>query len=260
MSLTIKENAKPNLTVCKMNCDDGLHEKLDNYELTKFLNSHTTTLMLGRPRSGKTSMLYSLFKSPKLLKKTYHNIYVFKSPKLLKKTYHNIYVFQPSASRASMKDNIFGSLDDDQLFEELSYDNLHGVLDIIKAADHSENHCIIFDDQTAYLKNISTLQMLKEMIFNRRHLHLSIFFLVQTWYSIPKDIRKLFNNAFIFKISKNEMENIFEEVIEKKKDMIPAISKIVFDAPYNFLFINIESQKMFKNWDSIEFKDDDSTV
>jgi tyrosyl-tRNA synthetase len=99
--------------------------------------------------------------------------------------------------------------------------------------------------------------MLKEMIFNRRHLHLSIYFLVQTWYSVPKDIRKLFNNAFIFKVSKNEMENIFEEVVEQKKELIPAISKIVFSEPYQFLFINIESQRMFKNWDELVIDGDD---
>lgn len=241
MSITIRQNDKPNLTVCKMNCDDGLHEKLNNYELTKFLNAHSTNLMVGRPRSGKTSLLYSLFKSNKLMKKTFHNIYVF----------------QPNASRASMKDNIFGKLPDDQLYEELTYENLNEVLNIIKIAGPEENHCIIFDDMTAYLKNKDTLQMLKEMIFNRRHLHLSIYFLVQTWYSVPKDIRKLFNNAFIFKVSKNEMENIFEEVVEQKKELIPAISKIVFSEPYQFLFINIESQRMFKNWDELVIDGDD---
>ena len=93
--------------------------------------------------------------------------------------------------------------------------------------------------------------MLKEMIFNRRHLYVSIYFLVQTWYSVPKEIRKLFNNAFIFKVSKNEMENIFEEIIEQKKELIPAISKLVYDKPYQFLFINVESQRMFKNWDEL---------
>ena len=235
MSITIKKNIQPKLTICKMNCDDGLHPKLEMYELTKFLNSHTTTLMIGRPRSGKTSLLYAFFKSNKLMKKTFHIIYIF----------------QPKASRESMKDKIFSELPEDQLYEELTYDNLNEVLNIIKIATPEEHHCIIFDDMTAYLKNKDTLQQLKEMIFNRRHLHLSIFFLVQTWYSVPKEIRKLFNNAFIFKVSKNEMENIFEEIIEQNRNLIPQISKLVFDKPYQFLFLNVESQRMFKNWDEI---------
>lgn len=235
MSLSLIEYEKPKLTVCKMSCDNGLHEKLNKYELTKFMNSHTTNIFCGRPRSGKTSAVYSLFKSSKLMKKTYHNIFIF----------------QPSHSRESMVDNIFGSLPEDQLFEELNIENLDEVMSVIKNASKEENHCIVFDDMTAYLKNKETLQLLKELIFNRRHLHVSIYFLVQTWYSVPKELRKLFNNIFLFKVNKNEMETVFEECIEQKKELIPALSKFVFDKPYQFLFINVESQRMFKNWDEI---------
>jgi ABC-type sugar transport system ATPase subunit len=150
------------LKTCQMTCDGGLNPKLEMYELTKFMNTHTTNLFLGKPSSGKTSLAYSFFKSNKLMKKTFHNIYVF----------------QPNASRQSMVDNIFGELPTDQLYDELTYENLSEVLDIIKIADKDEKHCIIFDDQTAYLKNKDTLKLLKEMIFNRRHLHISIYFLV----------------------------------------------------------------------------------
>jgi hypothetical protein len=242
MSIRVQSNAKPPLTVCKMNCDDGLHPKLNEYELTKFLNAHQTSLLIGKPKSGKTSLLYSLFKSSKLLKKTYHNIYLF----------------QPSASRASMKDKLFDKLPEDHLYEELALEDLQGVLALIKA-DHKDNHhCIIFDDMTAYLKNKTTLQTLKEMIFNRRHLHLSIFFLVQTWFSVPKEIRKLFNNIFVFKVSKNEMENIFEEVVEQKKELVPKISKLVFDKPYQYLLLNTESQRLFKGFDELIVDDGDA--
>ena len=107
--LTIKKNDSPNMAICKMNCDDGLHEKLNKYELTSFMNSHTTQLLIGKPRSGKTSLLYSLFKS-------FH---------LFKKTYHNIFIFQLSASRASMKDQLFNQLPPEQLYEELTLDIYH---------------------------------------------------------------------------------------------------------------------------------------
>lgn len=235
MSITIKKNVRPKLDVCKMLCDGGLDKKLDMYDVTKFMNQHATNLLIGKPRSGKTSMLYSLFKNKKLFAKVFHTIYIF----------------QPSASRGSMKDDIFSQLDGDQLFEVLTFQNLQSVLERIKSAPFEENHAIIFDDQTAYLKNKETLQMLKELIYNRRHLHTSIFFLVQTWYSVPKDIRKLFSNIFLFKTSKCEMETIFEEVIEQDKSIIPKLQKLVFDVPYNYLFINTDSQRLFKNFDEI---------
>ena len=88
------------------------------------------------------------------------------------------------------------------------------------------------------LKNNETKKQLKELIMNRRHLHISIFFLVQTYLSIERDIRKLFSNCFIFRCSKKEMETIADELIETSKDYIHDIVKIVFDEKYNFLFIN----------------------
>ena len=116
-----------------------------------------------------------------------------------------------------MKDKLFDSLPDDQKYDELTLENLQFVNDML---DVEGNNCIIMDDCTAYLKDNSIRKLLKEMVFNRRHKHLSIFFLVQTWFSIEKDMRKLFTNMFIFRVSKNELTNIFEEVIEQKKEII----------------------------------------
>ena len=240
-SITIQENEKPELKTCEMNCDSGLHKKLDKYELSRFLNCHSTNLLIGRPGSGKTSLLYSLFKSKELFKKVFHSVFLF----------------QPSHSRASMKDKLFDQLPADQLYDELNYDNLSNVMDTIKAEDGKFNNCIIFDDMTAYLKNNDTFKLFKELVMNRRHLHTSIFFLVQTYHSIPKEIRRLFSNLFVFRVSKNELETIFEELVEKHKDSVLQISKLVFDKPYNFLYLNTETQTLFKNWDTIVFKNDD---
>lgn len=233
--IRIELKDKPNLPQCEFLCDKGLHEKLNKYELTSYMNCHSTNLFIGRPKSGKTSLIYSLFKSPKLFKKCYHNVYIF----------------QPSSSRMSMSDQLFNSLPDDQIFEDLNVDNLSFVMDRLKTAESYENSCIIFDDMTAYLKDPENLKLLKELIYNRRHLHCSIFFLVQTWYSVPKDIRKLFSNVFIFKVAKTELTAIFDEVIEQKKEDILEISKIVFDKPYQYLFLNTDSQKMYKCFDRI---------
>ena len=239
--ISIQENAKPELPHCVMNCDKGLHKKLNEYELSKFMNAHATNLFIGRPGSGKTSLLYSMFKSKELFKKVFHNIFLF----------------QPSHSRASMNDKLFDKLPIEQLFDELNYDNLSSVMDTIKEEDGKFNNCIIFDDMTAYLKNKDTLKLFKELVNNRRHLHTSIFFLVQTYHSIPKEIRRLFSNVFVFKVSKGELETIFEELVEKRKDCVLEISKLVYDKPYNFLYFNTESQMLFKNWDTICFNNDD---
>jgi GTPase SAR1 family protein len=234
-TLSIKKNNSPTLKTLEMLCDGGLADKLNKYDLTSFMNTHATNLFIGRPGSGKTSLLYSFFKSKELFAKVYHNIFLF----------------QPSASRSSMKDKLFDKLPDENKYEELSFENLNDVMTRIKDEDKEYNNCIIFDDMGAYLKNKETKQLLKELIYNRRHLRTSIFFLVQTYLSIEKDIRKLFSNIFVFKVSKKELETIFEEVVEREKDNILPISRLVYDKPYEYLFINTDTGRLFKKFDEI---------
>ena len=62
----------------------------------------------------------------------------------------------------------------------------------------------------------------------RRQLHCSIFFLVQTWLSVDRDIRKLFNNIIIFRCSKMEMNLVFEELIESKSKFQDEIIKLIY--------------------------------
>tara|TARA_R110002020_G_scaffold100898_2_gene238231 strand:+ start:8392 stop:9114 length:723 start_codon:yes stop_codon:yes gene_type:complete len=231
---------KPKIVPPEMVCDKPLAKKLDNFELTSYLNSHSTNLLLGKPKSGKSSLMWSFLKSPKILNKVFNNVYLF----------------QPSHSRASIKNDIFKKHPKDKKFDELTFDNFMEVIERIKATDKKENNCIIFDDMSAYLKNKQTLQLFKELIFNRRHLRCSIYFLNQTFFSVPKELRRLFSNMFIFKCSKNEMNNVFEEVVEDDniKKLLPSIMRVVYDKPYQFLFINLDNQKFYKGFDRIKFK------
>ena len=242
ISISIIENDKPNLPQCKMLCDTGLHNKLDKYELTKFLNQHSTTLYIGRPRSGKTSLLFSLMKG------------------ILKKCFHKIYVFQPAESRASMSNDIFGKLPKERLYSELNFDNLLEVMSYIKEdASNGLNSLIIFDDMTAALKKKETLQLFKELIYNRRHLHCSLYFCVQTFFSVPKDLRRLWTNMFIFKTSKDELQNIWTELIEYDDNLLKPVRKLVYDKPYQYLFVNTDSQRLFKGFDEIKIKDEEDS-
>jgi len=231
--MNLKINKKPKLKVTKMICDDPLHEKLNEYDLSKFLNCHSTNLLIGKPGSGKTSTMTSWFQSKKLLKKVYHTIYLF----------------QPSHSTASLKDNIFEDLPNK--YDELTYETLNDCLEKIKNDDSKFCNAIIIDDMTAALKNNDIKKLLKQLIYNRRHLRSSLFFLCQTYLSIERDLRKLFSNIFIFKVSIAELDLIFEEHIELNKEQITTIRKFVFDKPYNFLFLNTDSGRIFKNFDEI---------
>jgi hypothetical protein len=70
-------------------------------------------------------------------------------------------------------------------------------------------------------------------------------------------VRKLFSNIFIFKVSIQELNLIFEDHIELNKDNITTIRKFVFDEPCNFLFMNTDSARLFKNFDEIITHEED---
>ena len=241
MKLTLLEHDKPHLAKTEMVCDIDLHEKLNKYELTKFLNKHSANLLIGSAGSGKTSLLFSMFKSKDIFKKVFHNIFLF----------------QPFASASSVKNNVFDSIPDEQKFNELDFDSLNGVMDIVRNEDKKYNNAIIFDDMGAYLKNGDVEKLLKELIFNRRHYRTSIFFMVQSYVSVPLQIRKLFTNLFIFKVAKRELETIRDEILETiPRECIGALGKFVFDKPHEYLFINVPTNRIFKKFDEIIIDDE----
>jgi hypothetical protein len=241
MKLSIVENEKPNLANTEMLCDMELHKKLNKFELTKFMNKNSANLLCGRPGSGKTSLLFSMFKSPDIFKKVFHNIYLF----------------QPFASASSVKNNIFDKIPDEQKFDDLTPESLGDVMDILSNEDKKYNNCIIFDDVTVRLKDKEVEKLLKQLIFNRRHMRCSIFFLVQSYKSVPSQIRKMFSNLFIFKTSKQELEEIREEILETvPRQCIGQLSQLVYDKPHQFLFINGDSQTLMKGFDKIIIHED----
>ena len=157
-----------------------------------------------------------------------------------------------------MKDKLFDQLDENKKIDELTYENLKYVVETIKNEVEEEpdiNNVIIFDDMTAYLRDTHVKKLLNQLVYNRRHLHTRVYFLVQTYKSLEPSIRKLLSNIFLFKVSKHELNNIMDETIEGHKNDIDATIKLVFDKPYNYLFINTDSQRMFKIFDEIIFSD-----
>jgi hypothetical protein len=240
MNIVIEKKPQPPLKHTPMVVDGSLSDKLDKYEVLAYLNTHSTNLVIGRPKSGKSSLLQSMFKSKHALKKVYNKVIIF----------------MPPASRSSSKSDVFSKLPEDQQYDELTYENLNGAFNVFKAMPKEESKCLILDDMGAYLKNRETFQLFKEILYNRRHYGISVYMLVQTYYSVPKELRRVFSNFFIFRVPLDTMKTIFSELLEQKDEYILPIIKSVYDKPHNFLFINLDTQKMY-NWDRILIKDGD---
>jgi hypothetical protein len=239
--ISIISNKIPTLKMPKFSVDTELDSKLNDYEITSLMNKSNFTLFLGKAGSGKSSLLISFLQTPSLFKKVYHNIFLF----------------MPSNSRNSIRNGFFDkNLPADQIYDDVTLENLQAVYDASQeAAKDDLNTLLIFDDVQKYLKGENE-KLLLHMINNRRHARISIWFACQTYASIPRQIRQGLTNLFIFKVNKVEMENIFLECIEQHKKSFLDIINFVYDKNHNFLFLDTNSQRLFKNWDEIILSSD----
>lgn len=248
MNLEIVEHNHPHLKIPECACDEELNPVLNNYELFKiaFNKLSTATLIIGKPGQGKTTFVQSLFSSRRGLRGKYSKIYLFCPPR----------------SRDSMLDGALNQVDAERIYDELDYDNLSDVMEMCKEDNNNDcktklKFCLIFDDMGAYLKNKYTLKLFNEMLMNRRHMRISVIFLVQTFYSVSREMRRLFTNYFIFKVNKRALTEIFDEILEEQnKELINDIGKLVYDKPHSFLYINSDNGRLFKNWDEIVINDE----
>jgi len=240
--IRIVKNPKPELPIAQMNCDKPLHSKLDKYEMPKTMfQKHATTCIIGKPSQGKSSLVYSFFKSKNLLKKCFTKIF---------------YIC-PANSMQSLDDNIFAKLPEDQIFNELDGNVLQTIIDQSMARDDDDKIAIIIDDMASELKKGDVQKLLKQIAMNKRHLGIyETFILSQTFYSIPKEVRRLIDNYFIFKVSQDEMENIITEVLPQYKDIAHQLQKIIYDKKYNYLAIHTQSGRLFKNFDEVIINDE----
>ena len=240
--IIIKENKAPNMVKIHFECDDEIHKKLNEFELCKeFLNKSNTTIFIGKPGSGKTSLMLNIIK------------------KLYKKCFHYIYVFMPNHSRKSLKDNIFEKLDKEQVYDELNEATIEDLyMKLKKNSDDGYRSLVIYDDVQKALKDTTVLKSLKNIIANQRHLKVVNFILLQNYFSLDKSLREIITNIIMFKMNKSQTEKIFNENIESNKDKFDVIRDMVFDKPYTWMFINPSSQRMFNSdWNEIIYDNEE---
>lgn len=242
MKLAIKENYQPNFGKVQMECDDCIHEKLEKYGglIADFLNYTNTTAFIGTMGSGKTSLMINFVK------------------KLYKKCFHKIYVFMPKYSRQSLKDNIFDVLDPSQLYDELNEATIADVYSKVQLnSSQGLRSLIIYDDVQKALKNTAVLLSLKNLISNQRHLRCCNFIMLQNYFSLDKSLRELINNIVMFKLGKSQTQKVFDECVESAKDHFETIRDLVYEKKYDWMFISIATQRIFKRFDEIIINNDE---
>ena len=194
-------------------------------------------VFIGSAGSGKTSLALSLLTN----KDAYH------------KTFHNIFVVMPPNSRASVKGNIFDKLPEDQVFDELTPEVLQHVKAAAEAESAEKHYTLLFmDDVAIALKDKTIEKLLKELIFNRRHLRLFIWCMVQSYNSMPLSIRKNISHACIFKPrNKKELTLLFDEIMSHSKEEVEAMARHIWKEPFSFMFIDANTGKVYRNFNEL---------
>jgi GTPase SAR1 family protein len=234
--LKLKNNKKPYLNIPSFSVDSKLKDKLDNIEIFKLMNKSHFALFLGKAGSGKSSLVISFLSSKDAFKKCFHNIFLF----------------CPANSRSSIKDDFWeNNLEEEQIYDDLTIDNL---IDAYSKIEQDSllgfKSLIILDDVQKNLKG-DCEKFLLHIINNRRHNRICIWICCQNYKTIPLQVRLTLTDLFIFKVGKQEIENIYEELTEIDKNKFNIITNNAYKNLGDFLYLNCLSQRLFNNWDEI---------
>ena len=201
--------------------------------------------LCGSGGSGKTNLLLSLFKSNKLYKNKWHNIYYF----------------IPETSFKSISNHPFK--DHDKLYHSLTVETLSGIIDEIEAKKNDEKEkeleysCIIIDDFASSLKNNDLMCYLSKTLTRARHLQCSFIFTLQNYLLLPLTLRKQLTYISLFKPkNKKEFETVMNELIQLNKEDSLILSNYVFSEAYSHLDIDTFENKTYKNFNLLEFTEE----
>lgn len=204
-----------------------------------FPNQSFFMCIIGKARSGKTTFLINML--------TNKNVY--------KKVFDKIYLAVPASSRKSLKNDIFTDLPEEQIFNELTPELFTTIQEtgeefINDEAKRPKQQLLIIDDLAIQLKDYE--EELKQLMFNRRHIRLSVVILSQTLRSIPRALRFQTSQLIFFKTSNNlELEIIREEYVMMPKKEFIHLMNFVFDKSHSFIFIDKENEHYYKNFQKI---------
>jgi thymidine kinase len=244
---------KPNYKLDKINFNVDV--PFNNKIKEPFENKSFFYIIVGKPGSGKTSVLINMLTDTKIYKKVFTKITLC----------------MPKNSRLSLKDNIFEDLPQDQIFDSLDESVLKKIITNKEEFEQDKqerleegkkpifrHQLLLMDDVTAYLKQKESVHILTELATNRRHYNLSIILLVQFLRSIPRPLRFFTTSCVFFRASNNlDTKVLREEYINLPKQTFEDLMNFVFDGDsHDYMIINKDTNTYYKKLQKIIFNND----
>lgn len=197
--------------------------------INSILQSHFVCLIVGKPGSGKSHLLYELLMNPGLYFKKFDRVF-FCTPTEISKD-------------LNMKsDNWKTNLDCDWLLSK------------IKECEKQSNVLIILDDVIAELRKEMNNPLLKKLIFNRRHLiedgTVSFIITSQKYIVCPPAIRSCLSSIIIFKVNPADWKKIKEECIFIDGVENGSVLREAYNRPYNFIYARLDNSCIYSNFEN----------
>ena len=208
-------------------------------------SKHHVTAFVGSSGSGKTNTVINLLTARR--KKGIRNGY--------RRVYDKILIVSPTL--ASLKNNIFEGLPDDQKFDRLDGEVLDSISAFLEEHDDKDK-LIVFDDVGSQLKAFDT--QIGLLIQKYRHDRTSYWFVGQKWKDLNPKIRLQLTHLYLFRPVNNfESLSIADEILPIPRKELQAFMSFVFDRKYQFLYIdmsltNSNKYLYYKGFDLIKFE------
>lgn len=207
--------------------------------LRHFCRSNFITLC-GKPGSGKSSIISHLLTARK--------------PKIYRNAAHRIHMFIPENSLRSMENEEYTE-GVSHLYHELDETTLSECMARIEA-DSGEDlkSIVVIDDFAAALKNHEVEQILKRLVYNRRHLGIiGIILVAQIYNLIPLSIRKAASMILTFKPSnRKEADSLMSEIVGLSNDQFNEVLNYVFSptaSRHDFLMMIPDTGQLYRRFD-----------
>jgi hypothetical protein len=236
MITEVQIEGSPKVIAPKFHCDNELGNIPEPLP-----NKAFAAAIVGNAGSGKTSLLMSLL-TARQPNRVYRGVF------------EDVYFVIPPHSRASLASTIFEDHPPEKIFDDLTPEVLTTILSRCQeAAEEDCNSLIVIDDCTVSIKDKEVEKLLRRIIFNRRHYHISMFILSQTYNSIPLSLRKTLSHFFAFKpANRKEIENIFSELIFQPKSVADEILEYTYKNKRDFLFGDASTGKLYRNFNLLK--------
>jgi hypothetical protein len=158
----------------------------------------------------------------------------------------------PPNSRASLENDIFSKLPQEQVYDDLTENVLNDIYE--KAKENSSQGyytLLIIDDFQNMFKQTNIEKILQKLILKMRHIRTTTFLLQQNVKSLPRNLRMLVSNYITFDLGKSQMMDLFDESIQLDKNKFQQIMDLGFKQKYDWLLINLRNKNIYAKFDKI---------